>query len=98
KTPVAAIRGACELLQESSLPPDRRRQFLANIETESTRLQNLIEQLLALSSLETRRRLENPRVVDVAEVVRRVVDEVRSRGASVNLTAKTPLPALGDEF
>ena len=97
KAPVAAIRGAAELLEEN-LPPARREQFLANIRTEASRLQNLIEQLLALASLESRKRLENPMRVDLGLVGARVVSELRARGAGIVLHAGESCLVRGDEF
>lgn len=96
KAPVAAIRGAAELLEED-LPASRRAQFLANLRGEAARLQNLIEQLLALSSLENRKRLENPQPVELAGVARRVVAEMRERGALMELLIE-PAIVRGDEF
>jgi len=78
KAPVAAINGAAELLDEE-MPLDRRQTFLSNIRTESARLQRLIEQLLALASLEKRRRLETPQVIDLAKLVAEAVASSRSR-------------------
>jgi len=95
--PVAAIRSAAELLEED-LPPDRRQQFLAHIGTESVRLQNLIEQLLALSSLESRKRLEDPHPVDLAALATRIAEELRSRGANIVLKAAPAAIVQGDEF
>jgi two-component system sensor histidine kinase CreC len=97
KAPVAAIRGASELLEEE-LPTERREQFLANIRTEAVRLQNLIEQLLALASLESRKRLENPQRIELGGVAARVVDEIRSRGGNVHLHTADGCVVLGDEF
>ena len=97
KAPVAAIRSGAELLEED-LPPNRRQQFLANIGTESVRLQNLIEQLLALSSLESRKRLEDPHPVDLAALAARIADELRSRGANIILKAAPAAVVEGDEF
>jgi two-component system sensor histidine kinase CreC len=97
KAPVAAIRGAAELLQEE-LPPDRREQFLTNIGTESIRLQNLIEQLLALSSLESRKRLENPQPVDLGGLCRRIAEEMRARGSALEVVAPAEAEVRGDEF
>jgi two-component system sensor histidine kinase CreC len=97
KTPVAAIRGAAELLEEE-LPSERREQFLANIGTEAVRLQKLIEQLLALSSLESRKRLENPQRVDLALLAQRIAGEMSARGASVDLETGGDCTIRGDEF
>ncbi len=101
KAPVAAIRGAAELLEED-LPAERRQRFTLNIRSEATRLQRLIEQLLALASLESRKRLERVDTVDLARIARRVVDEARERNAENGqkflLTAPDSAPTSGDEF
>ncbi len=100
KAPVAAIRGAAELLDEDDLPVDRRQRFMANIRSEAARLQNLIEQLLALASLENRKRLENPESLDVVRIVRRVVDESRERFShcAIECEAEGEAMVRGDEF
>jgi two-component system sensor histidine kinase CreC len=97
KAPVAAIRGAAELLEEN-LPAPRRAQFLANIRTEAARLQNLIEQLLALASLEKRKRLEHPRPVDLSALAVRVAGEMRTRGATIDFHGAENCVVRGDEF
>ena len=53
KSPVAAIRGAGELLQDE-LPPADRQLFAQQVVDQSLRLQNLIDQLMQLSQLEQR--------------------------------------------
>lgn len=98
KAPVAAIRGSAELLEEPDLPPERREQFLTNIRNEAARLQNLIEQLLALASLESRKRLENPQRVDLSALSARVVNEIRARGNAIELHAEKECHVAGDEF
>ena len=45
KSPLAAIRGAGELLREDP-PPETRRRFIDNILAQSLRMQQLIERLL----------------------------------------------------
>lgn len=56
KSPVAAIRGAGELLQED-LPAADRELFARQVVDQCQRLQNLVDQLLRLSQLEQRRAL-----------------------------------------
>ncbi|MPN09364.1 Sensor protein CreC [bioreactor metagenome] len=53
KSPVAAIRGAGELLQDD-LPAADRAQFAEQVVEQSERLQRLIDRLLELSKLEQR--------------------------------------------
>jgi len=53
KAPLSAIRGAAELLDEN-LPPAERAKFLANLRTESARIQQIVDRLLELATLEAR--------------------------------------------
>lgn len=57
KSPLAAIRGAAELLDES-MPVEQRARFLANIRREVDRIHLIVERLLELSSLEARKDLQ----------------------------------------
>ncbi len=74
KSPVAGIRGAAELLYED-LPAEKRIQFLGNIESETFRLQNLIDQLLALASLESRSELGTPTDISLSSLARQIVKQ-----------------------
>lgn len=56
KAPLAAIRGAAELLGEE-LPAAERTRFLGNIRGEAARIQQIVDRLLELSSLEARKAL-----------------------------------------
>ena len=53
KSPLAAIRGAGELLQDD-LPEDARREFSGQVLTQSVRLQALVDRMLELTKLEQR--------------------------------------------
>lgn len=57
KSPLAAIRGAAELLQELP-PPATAKRFLTNIEQQSARIQQLVDKLLIQARLESRPGLE----------------------------------------
>lgn len=54
KSPLSAIRGAAELLEEK-MAPEQRARFLANIRNESNRIKEIVERLLELSALENRK-------------------------------------------
>lgn len=58
KSPLAAIQGAVELLQEE-LPDEARKKFIHNIANESQRMRQVVEQLLKLASLEKRQQLQD---------------------------------------
>lgn len=101
KSPIAGIRGACELLQEG-LPPEKQDRFLSNIKTESVRLQNLVDHLLALSSLESRTELGRPTEVSMEALLRRVVNQHESnlleKGVRFKLDIVEDLKVSGEEF
>ena len=71
KSPLSSIRGAAELLAENPPEPDRAR-FVANLRAESDRLQHLVDRLLELAALESRRADRVRADVDLAAVVRTV--------------------------
>lgn len=57
KSPLTALIGAAELLDEN-LPPQERATFTANIREQSQRLKDMLDKLLALARLEHRDTLE----------------------------------------
>lgn len=68
KSPLTAIQGAAELLDED-MPRERQRRFLDNIRNESQRLREVVDHLLNLASLEKRRGLEQVEQVFLAPLV-----------------------------
>jgi two-component system sensor histidine kinase CreC len=73
KSPISAIRGAAELLEEE-MPLESRKQFLSNIRSEAERIQDLVERMLKLSELETKQSLETLEVVLMAPLIRTVLE------------------------
>lgn len=74
KSPLAAIQGAAELLNED-MPLESRQRFINNIENESQRLQQVVEQLLKLASLEKRQQLEDVEQIDTGKMIQRLCDD-----------------------
>lgn len=101
KSPLAAIRGAAELLQ-GDMPEQQRQHFLSNIDTESARIQQLIERLLNLAQVEQRQALEAPQPVPLAaladEVLRAQAARIHSAGLNVELRIDPDLAAHGEPF
>jgi two-component system, OmpR family, sensor histidine kinase CreC len=81
KAPLAAIRGAAELMTEE-MPAEQRAKFLANIRTEAARIQQIVERLLELSSLEARKALRRSESVSAAKLMTEAGDAVRGAYAS----------------
>jgi len=74
KSPISAIRGAAEILEDASLPDDKRAHFLANIQSETHRIQELIDRMLKLTELEARRALGSRNPVQLAALARTIVE------------------------
>ncbi|MEN5059755.1 two-component system sensor histidine kinase CreC [Luteimonas sp. TWI1416] len=68
KAPLSAIRGAAELL-EQPLPDEDRARFAASVRTQSERMIQTIDKLLALAAVEHRQRIERPERVVLADVL-----------------------------
>ncbi|WP_191489575.1 two-component system sensor histidine kinase CreC [Pseudomonas sp. FEN] len=78
KSPLAAIRGAAELLQ-GQMPEAQRERFVGNIDSESARMQQLIERLLNLALVEQRQVLEEQLEVPLASLVDDVLQAQAAR-------------------
>ena len=80
KGPLSAIRGAAELLQEPMADADRAR-FIANIARETQRIQELVDRMMELTALESRKSLDRAVPVALARARRRGRGQRRAGGA-----------------
>jgi two-component system sensor histidine kinase CreC len=78
KSPLAAIRGAGELLQDP-LPAADRQVFASQIVEQSERLRVIVDRLLELSKLESRSGLEHPVRLDLVECGRQALRTLDAR-------------------
>lgn len=101
KSPLAAIRGAAELLQEPMPEADRER-FAGNIQRQTERLQQLIDRLLALADVEQMRGLRSVEPVDLAALTRELLHTAEPRLRLKDLRVQTSLAdgatVRGDRF
>jgi two-component system sensor histidine kinase CreC len=102
KSPLAAIGGAAELLQEEMPAADRQR-FVGNIRSQALRLDLLIRKLLTLAEVEQRQHLENREPVTLANEIGQTLQslEPRARRRGVRLHWQPPAERLvvtGDVF
>jgi len=101
KSPVAAIRGAVELLEED-MPPEQRSQFLGNIRSESERIQDLIDRMLQLSALENRNALRDVEDIDLSQLCSDVIAAMNAllsgRRVEVSLASPAPIIVQGERF
>ncbi len=88
KAPLAAIRGAAELMGEE-MPAEQRAKFLGNIRREGARIQQSIDRLLELSSLEARKAPRQTEVIEAAALVAEAAEVLRPACAGAQVTLRT---------
>ncbi len=101
KSPLAAIRGAAELLQ-GDMPADQRQRFVSNIDNESARVQQLIERLLNLAMVEQRQGLEERVLVPLAGLIEDTLAaqaaRIERKGLIVERLMTADLGVTGERF
>ncbi|MES2772476.1 MAG: phosphate regulon sensor histidine kinase PhoR [Pseudomonadota bacterium] len=96
KTPLTVVLGFAEMLDdpEMTCAEAERKRYLGLIRAQTLRMQNLIEDLLTLSALETGRAVPNENCVDLAPIMHSVLAEAEALSAgrhvlSLNVQGKT---------
>ncbi|MCP1465901.1 two-component system sensor histidine kinase CreC [Pseudomonas sp. S3E17] len=101
KSPLAAIRGAAELLQ-GDMSREQQQRFVGNIDSESARLQQLIERLLNLAQVEQRQGLEEQASIPLAALVDDVLNaqcaRIESAGLHVEQGIAADVKVFGEPF
>jgi two-component system sensor histidine kinase CreC len=101
KSPLAAIRGAAELLQ-GEMPATQQQRFVSNIDSESARMQQLIERLLNLAQVEQRQGLEERVPVPLAALVDELLSgqhaRIERKQLKIEKQISTDLDVLGEPF
>jgi two-component system, OmpR family, sensor histidine kinase CreC len=103
KSPLAAIRGTAELLQEPNMTDTDRQRFLSNLQAESDRAERLLRQLLRLSEVERKKVLAQHEVIDLTQLIDSSVEETRPHAANKTVTfhfsppTQTMVPVLGEQ-
>ena len=93
KTPMTTIAGFADGILDGTIPPERERESLQVIASETRRLSRLVRQMLDLSRL---RALEEKNPVqerfDISEVMLRVLVSLESKISSAGLDVQTDVP------
>ncbi|QIK81725.1 two-component system sensor histidine kinase CreC [Lysobacter sp. HDW10] len=101
KSPLASIQAAAEIL-EGPLDVADHRKFVGHIQSQSSRMAEMVEQLLALASVEQRRQLDSPEPVDVHSVLRDAIASLETKAAAANVridvVGATQTTVMGDPF
>ena len=93
KSPISAIRGASEILEDPSLAPEQRAHFLSNIQSETRRIQELVDRMLKLTELESRPALSSTSPVLLAAAARTIVEGAEPALLRKDLRAEVQIAA-----
>ncbi|MCL5270170.1 MAG: hypothetical protein M1457_06405, partial [bacterium] len=97
RSPLASIRGFAETLRrDPEMPLETRKEFFSIICDESTRLQDLIEELLDLRRMEAAGAPFNPTAYDFKVLVEDIVRGARTILLSKNITVRLEWSGLYD--
>jgi two-component system sensor histidine kinase CreC len=91
KSPLSAIRGAAELLEER-MEPEQRSRFLSSIRNETSRIQEIVDRMLELAALENRKMLEKRERLNFSELIESIVDAKRPALAQRRLWVSNEVP------
>jgi two-component system sensor histidine kinase CreC len=91
RSPLTALIGSAELLDES-MPPQERATFTASIREQGQRLRDMMDKLLTLARLEQRDELAEAAPVNLGELVEKVIADHAAHMKQRNLTCRNTVP------
>lgn len=101
KSPLSAIRGAGELLEEK-MPPEKRARFLSNIRNEADRIQDIVDRMLELAELENRKILKDVETISFNAIIKTALESKRPLWLKKKLSVSSKIPQdimiKGDSF
>jgi len=101
KSPLSAIRGAAELLEEK-MPLERRARFMSNIRNETNRIQKIVDRMLELAELESLKILRKMENIAFCSLIKTVLEGKAPLLSKKNVTPNVDIPeeilVNGDSF
>jgi two-component system phosphate regulon sensor histidine kinase PhoR len=95
KTPITAIRGFAEMLAEGGVAPADQPRILEIVRSHVARLERLVEDLLELARAESDQPRLELQTVDLASLVRAVLEGLQTRFAEKRIHAQLEDPSAG---
>ena len=92
KTPMTTIAGFAEGILDGTIPPEKERESLQVISSETRRLSRLVRRMLELSRLQSSERVAAQEQFDAAEVLVRVLVSLEVKITEKNLDVDANLP------
>ncbi len=85
KSPITAIQGAAELISPNMQPADQA-HFLAQIKTQSSRMQTIIQNMLGLASLEHQQQLNQVSNVNLHDLINTQISHLHEKANALKAT------------
>ena len=92
KTPMTTIAGFADGILDGTIPPDKERESLQVISSETRRLSRLVRRMLELSRLQSSERVAAQEQFDAEEILLRVLVSLESKITEKELDVETDLP------
>lgn len=92
KTPMTTIAGFADGILDGTIPPEKERESLQVISSETRRLSRLVRRMLELSRLQSSERVAAQEQFDAAEVLLRVLVSLEAKITEKDLDVQTELP------
>lgn len=92
KTPMATIAGFADGILDGTIPPEKERESLQVISSETRRLSRLVRRMLELSRLQSSERVAAQEQFDAAEILLRVLVSLETKITEKDLEVETHLP------
>ncbi len=92
KTPMTTIAGFADGILDGTIPPEREKEYLKVISSETRRLSRLVRKMLDLSRLQSSERVTAQEQFDVSEVMLRVLVSLETKINDRHLDVDTQLP------
>lgn len=100
QTPLQNIQGYAHLLEDTSISKADKHMYIDIIQKETTRLSNLTNQLLLLTSLDAITQLLQPKEIDITKQIQSIIQKYRWKMNEKNISVITHLEEsklIGDE-
>ena len=92
KTPMTTIAGFADGILDGTIPPEREKEYLKTISTETRRLSRLVRQMLDLSRMQSSENVTAQEPFDAVEVMLRVLVSLEPKINARHLDVNTQLP------
>ena len=92
KTPMTTIAGFADGILDGTIPPEREKEYLKVISSETRRLSRLVRKMLDLSRLQSTEQVTAQEQFDISEVMLRVLVSLETKINDKHLDVDTQLP------